>query len=80
MNCVVRQIELLQPNRKRKWVPIDPNQRFANIETIVAAVSQAAAKQAADAQNTIEQAAEASAAPATAATIESMMFEWQLPM
>lgn len=72
------QLEALKPTGPRKKVRIDPQERFANIENIMAAIRQSAAAQAAKGSTTDEEAAEIAAAATAAATLESMCNVWQL--
>ena len=72
------QLEALKPQRPRKRVHVDPNQRFADIETIMVAVQ---ASQLLEAQRDVEaeeKAAERIAAETAAQTLQSMCTEWQL--
>jgi hypothetical protein len=72
------EIESLQAKKPRKRITIDPNLRFANIESIKKALDKAAALEAQrkgkDAKFIAQKAVEAS----SNMTLESMTFEWQL--
>jgi hypothetical protein len=72
------QLEALKPQQPRKKVHMNPNQRFADIDTIIVAVQ---ASQLLEAQRDVqaeEQAAARVAAETAAQTLQSMCTEWQL--
>ena len=62
----------------RKRVQVNPNERFSNVESIKAAIDQAAALQAQRATVSAENEAEKAAAEAAALTLSSMCNEWQI--
>ncbi|KAF1828337.1 hypothetical protein BDW02DRAFT_246536, partial [Decorospora gaudefroyi] len=72
------QLEALKPQRPRKKVCVDPNQRFANVDTIMVAVQASQLLEAQRDVNTEEKAAERIAAKTAAQTLHSMCTEWQL--
>jgi hypothetical protein len=72
------QLDRIKDKRVRKRVQIDPNERFANIEVIKAAIDQAAVIEAQNSDRDYEQVARASAAAAAALTLSSMCTQWQI--
>ncbi|KAF2682035.1 DDE-domain-containing protein [Lentithecium fluviatile CBS 122367] len=69
------QVESLAPKRPRKRVQIEPNQRFADIETIMVAVQASTLLEAQNNSEAAEKAAERAAAEAAAQTLQSMCTE-----
>jgi hypothetical protein len=72
------QLEALKPQQPRKKVCVDPNQRFANVDTIMVAVQASRLLEAQRDANAEEKAAERIAAETAAQTLQSMCTEWQL--
>jgi hypothetical protein len=72
------QLEALKPQQPRKKVRVDPNQRFADIDTIMVAVQASRLLEAQRDANAEEHAAERVAAEVAAQTLQSMCTEWQL--
>ena len=64
--------------RKRKQVRLDPNQRFADVEQIMNAARQAAAKEAQKSIAPIENTVVTVSVEAVVPAITSMQFEWQM--
>lgn len=76
---LIYQLDQSQPQKKRKRVVVDPNQRFADIEKIKAAVDQAAAEQAKlISKPTREAAIPATTAAAADTRFDSMCTQWQI--
>ena len=73
-----QQLETASSQRRRKRVQVDPNQRFAEVESIREAMRAAEALAAQQGGYTIEGAAETAAAATAAATLQSMCTTWQL--
>ncbi|USP74411.1 hypothetical protein yc1106_01685 [Curvularia clavata] len=72
------QLDSYKITRVRKRVQVNPNERFSNVESIKAAIDQAAALQAQRATVSAEKEAEKAAAEAAALTLSSMCNEWQM--
>jgi hypothetical protein len=72
------QLDRIKDKRVRKRVQIDPNERFANVEVIKAAIDQAAVIEAQNSIRDHEQGARAAAAAAAALTLSSMCTQWQI--
>jgi hypothetical protein len=72
------QLKALKPQQPRKKVCVDPNQRFANVDTIMVAVQASRLLEAQRDANAEEKAAERIAAETAAQTLQSMCTEWQL--
>ena len=72
------QLEVLKPQQPRKKVRLNPNERFAGIDTIMIAVQASRLLEAQRDSNAEEQAAERVAAETAAQTLQSMCTEWQL--
>ena len=72
------QLEALRPQAKRRKIAINPNQLFADVETIRSLIAEAAAAEAQSSTTTINRASTTVAAVAAAATLSSMQFEWKL--
>lgn len=72
------ELEIALPQAPRKRVQVDPNQRFAEVEDIMAAIHRSAATAAQRDRATIERATERAAAATAAATLQSMCSQWQL--
>ena len=66
-------LQSISSQRPRKRVRVDPNQRFAEVENIVAAMRQSAATEAQRSRTTLENTAERTAAE----TLQSMCSKWQ---
>ncbi|PSN59020.1 hypothetical protein BS50DRAFT_594992 [Corynespora cassiicola Philippines] len=74
------QLATLRPQGPRRRVHIDPNQRFADIENIRAAIGQSVAQPAQPAHrddHTEEESAPKDAAIAAAEALKSMCFNWK---
>ena len=72
------QLDSTKTTRVRKRVQIDPNERFANVEAIKAAMALAAAQEAESAAKNPEKEAEKAAEEAAACTLDSMCTVYQL--
>jgi hypothetical protein len=72
------EIESLQAKKPRKRITVDPNSRFANIESIKKALDEAAALEAQRKVKDTEFVARKAAEAISNMTVESMTFEWQL--
>ena len=72
------QLDSTKITRVRKRVQIDPNERFANVEAIKAAMALAAAQEAENAAKNPEKEAEKAAKEAAARTLSSMCTVYQL--
>ena len=72
------QLEALKPQQPRKKVRVNPNERFAEIDTIMVAVQASQLLEAQRDSNTEERAAERVAAETAAQTLQSMCTEWQI--
>jgi hypothetical protein len=72
------ELEIALPQAPRKRVQVDPNQRFAEVEDIMAAIHRSAATAAQRDRAIIERATERAAAATAAATLQSMCSQWQL--
>jgi hypothetical protein len=72
------QLDSTKTTRVRKRVQIDPNERFANVEAIKAAMALAAAQEAENAAKNPEKEAEKAAKEAAACTLDSMCTVYQL--
>ena len=73
-----QQLEAASSQRRRKRVQVDPNQRFAEVETIREAIHAAEALAAQQGRSTILSTPEGVAAATAAATLQSMCTTWQL--
>ncbi|KAK7178125.1 transposase [Paraphaeosphaeria sporulosa] len=73
-----QQLETTSSQRRRKRVQIDPNQRFAEVETIREAIRAAEALAAQQSRSIVSSAAERAAVVTTAVALESMCTQWQL--
>jgi hypothetical protein len=62
----------------RKRVQVNPNERFSNIQSIKAAIDQAAALEAQQASRSPEKEAQKAAAAASALALDSMCTQWQI--
>jgi hypothetical protein len=71
------QLEALKPQQPRKKVHMNPNERFAEIDTIMVAVQASRLLEAQRESNAEEQAAERAATEIAAQTLQSMCTEWQ---
>ena len=71
-------LDSTKTTRVRKRVQIDPNERFANVEAIKAAMALAAAQEAESAAKNPEKEAEKAAEEAAACTLDSMCTVYQL--
>ena len=72
------QLEALKPQQPRKKVRVNPNERFAEIDTIMVAVQASQLLEAQRDSNAEERAAERVAAETAAQTLQSMCTEWQI--
>jgi DDE superfamily endonuclease len=72
------QLETSTSYRPRKRIQVDPNQRFAEVETIMGALRRAEASAARQSRSTVSSTAERAAVVTAAAALESMCTQWQL--
>jgi hypothetical protein len=72
------QLEASAPQKKRKRITIDQNQRFADVESIKRAIDSAAAEEAQISTPVVQKAVAAVRRIATTATIESMCTQFQI--
>jgi hypothetical protein len=72
------QLKALKPQQPRKKVRVNPNERFAEIDTIMVAVQASQLLEAQRDSNAEERAAERVAAETAAQTLQSMCTEWQI--
>ena len=71
-------LEQAQPSQPRKRVKIDQNQRFAEVEDIVAAINQAAAKKAHISLKALEKAAQKAADEVARLQLQSLCTQFQI--
>jgi hypothetical protein len=72
------QLEAARPQRKRKRIAIDHNQRFAEVEDIRRAIDQAAASEAKSSQPAAKKVTKTVDSGATTTTFDSMCINWRL--
>ena len=72
-----QQLEIATSQRKRKRVRVDPNQRFAEVDSIIQAMRAAEASVANQQRSTVSSTSETAAIATAASALESMCSQWQ---